>query len=233
MGKVFTRQTNLLLRLDHLQEAQRCFKKYIKLCRTLRLLDQEDMRYDSDDDEDEEGIRQSKRVLKPEEQRNQKIAKYKREKEAKERMQSLQRLVQRRGMDGDNDDMEEETRQLVMLQLQSYARDTQDELGMLEQEMVLLQHMNALRTTADSSEASSSSTGNSNSHYPSVPGLPDRSVLDTMGGPPASQGLTFTKASKIGDQVVLRYVCFILITQSSLIYLLFISLIFLHNQYSC
>ena len=163
------------------------------------------MRYDSDDDEDEEGIRQSKRILTPEEQRNQKIAKYKREKEAKERMQSLQRLVQRSGMDGDNDDMEEETRQLVMLQLQSYARDTQDEQGMLEQEMVLLQHMNALRTCADSSEASSSSTGTSNSRYPSVPGLPDRSVSDTMGGPAASQGLTITKASKIGDQVVLRY----------------------------
>ena len=201
----------MLLRLDHLQEAQRCLKKYIKLCRTLRLLEQEDMRYDSEDEEDEEGIRQSKRILNPEEQRNQKIAKYKREKEAKERMQSLQRLVQRRGMDGDNDDMEEETRQLVMLQLQSYARDAQDELGMLGQEMVLLQHMNALRTCADSSEAnssSSSSTGTSSSRYPSVPGLPDRSVSDTMNGPVTSQGLTITKASKIGDQVVLRYASF-------------------------
>ncbi len=221
------RQTNLLVRLDHLLEAKACYQRYLKLCRTLRILSDR-VSVDSDDDENEETSR--KRILSPEEQRNQKIAKYKREKEAKERMQSLQRMLQRSrqeklsrgGEDAgdDDDDMEDESRQLMILQLQSYARDAQDELGILEQEVVLLQHMAQLRSgtgagngAADSNGKSGSNgawsngsaAGSSSSRYPSVPGLPDRSLLERGAGPVTPQGLTVTKASKIGDQVILRY----------------------------
>ena len=222
LGKIHGKQTNLLVRRDHLVEAKACYLRYLKLCRTLRILNKDDRgAVDSDEEADEEFSR--KRMLSPEEQRSQKIAKYKREKEAKERMQSLQRMLHRsrqeklsrggEGADEDDDDMEEESRQLMILQLQSYARDAQDELGMLEQEMVLLQHMAQLRSetgtgngTADSNGKNGSSgsvAGSSSSRYPSVPGLPDRSPIP--GGNGASQGLSVTKASKIGDQVILRY----------------------------
>ena len=46
--------------------------------------------------------------------------------------QSLQRLLNKKNEDGDLD-LEEETRQLMILQLQSYARDSIGEIDMIKQ----------------------------------------------------------------------------------------------------
>jgi len=140
--------------------------------------------------------------------------------------------------------VEEEARQLVLLQLQSHARDASDELGLLKQvrrghvpgdavgtlrrllltfvlcwwwwqEVELLRHMASLRDAQNdqrragpgpgpgSSSNNTSAGDGRDGRYPAVPGLPSR--VDPPVGGEGLGGLDVTRASKIGDQVVLRW----------------------------
>jgi len=102
LGKVHCRHSNLLTRLVHLEEAAGCFRRYLRLCVSLRVVDKDDADLDINDvngddgdgdgdhDDDNGGRQRRPRVFSAEEQRSRKIARYKREKEAKERMEGLQ-----------------------------------------------------------------------------------------------------------------------------------------------
>ena len=100
LGKVHCRHGNLLTRLTHLQEAAGCFRRYLRLCVSLRVVDNDDADVDmndihTEDDNDsgengDDSGERRRRVFSAEEQRSRKIARYKREKEAKDRMQALQ-----------------------------------------------------------------------------------------------------------------------------------------------
>ena len=109
----------------------------------------------------------------PEQQRSFKIGRFRREKGAQQRIRYLQEQQSKNAgtkisssslldtetegaggyvskgdgeaIDRDNNDEEEELRELYILQMQSYARDSLDEMPLLEQELVMLSMMNSMR----------------------------------------------------------------------------------------
>eukprot|EP00596_Hydrurales_sp_CCMP1899_P008865 CAMPEP_0119036962 /NCGR_PEP_ID=MMETSP1177-20130426/5011_1 /TAXON_ID=2985 /ORGANISM="Ochromonas sp, Strain CCMP1899" /LENGTH=356 /DNA_ID=CAMNT_0006997549 /DNA_START=148 /DNA_END=1215 /DNA_ORIENTATION=- len=207
LGKVHTHFNNLLERKRHLISAEKCLKNYLKQCFSIGILDDEDL---NDDDENPKTKGKT-----PEDVRDRKIAKYRREKEAKERMQLLQRLLEKKTSEEDLDN-EDETRGLMVLQLQCYARDAIDELDVIKQEKVLLDHMDNLRNEQEELQAlrhndngssssdrrvndrgtGSSSSGWNGSRVGSVEGLPNRENEIDHGG------ICVTTSSKVGDQVL-------------------------------
>lgn len=68
-------------------------------------------------------------------------------------------------------DMEEELRELTLLQLQSFCRDSIDEISSIDQEIQLLDHMEdlpeieELNYSSSSGSSSSSSSSNSNQNH--------------------------------------------------------------------
>ena len=115
-----------------------------------------------------------------------------------------------------NDDHEEELRELILLQLQSYCGDSMDELNSIQQEMKLLEHMEDLREledvmnptptlTSSSSSSSSSSSNNNRQAMSIIPGLPSNPYLrdGPGGGDATSEGISITKTHKVGDQLVM------------------------------
>ena len=113
-----------------------------------------------------------------------------------------------------NGDHEEELRELILLQLQSYCGDSMDELNSIQQEMKLLEHMEDLRELEDvmnptptltSSSSSSSSSNNNRQAKNIIPGLPSNPYLrdGPGGGDATSEGISITKTHKVGDQLVM------------------------------
>jgi immunoglobulin-binding protein 1 len=124
LGKAFSNLTDLYLRKDRLIQATAYFHAFLEMCIRLRLLDESEQR------EYENQIIQ-KSSTTPMEQRNQKIANYRRDKEAHSRMDVIRKLI---GDGGDGgEDQDSETRELLLLQLQTYARDSIKEMHSISQ----------------------------------------------------------------------------------------------------
>lgn len=115
--------------------------------------------------------------LTPEQQRNFKISKFRREKESAERIQYLQfqsrkakaqsKLGKKSSEPSESDeedfgeevDAEADLRELYILQLQSYARDSIDEVLVLEQEMAMLITMEAMKQKQQAASGGSAIPG--------------------------------------------------------------------------
>lgn len=98
-------------------------------------------------------------------------------------------------------DFEEETRELLILQLQSYCREVNNEVNVINQEIQLLQYRMTLPVQSDKALLDSSS-----STHPQ-----DSKYLDSRLSMNAGLGLTLTKFSKVGDQLVSRYLVLLLV----------------------
>lgn len=118
--------------------------------------------------------------------------------------------------DGEGIDQEEELRELYILQMQSFARDSLDEMPLLEQELVMLSMMNSMREQQQEQEQQGGPHGGAQSadrrfndindptgqartnimHMPVLPPLPAPGSADTP-------GIEVTRTSKGVDGQVL------------------------------
>lgn len=134
-----------------------------------------------------------------------KIAKFRKEKETYARIALLEKQIDESGDgSGTTTDIEEEIRELSILRIQSRARFACDELGLIIQEIQLLDHMSDLRELEEEfgpSTGSGTGTGcTGNSRVP-VAGLP--SPPSSSSSMKESPGLTVTRTQNIDGQLVM------------------------------
>lgn len=158
------RKQNLLLAKDYLH-------RFIGICKDYHLLDKSELRK-------VDGEREP--PLTAEERRNFKIEKYKRERVAQQRMAEINRLLRLSAADK-GIDYEEEQRELYVLLLQSFIRDTIDDLDLIDDELAML------RMREESLAASGDSAASSSSAAP----------------PPVSSGISVTRTFKVGDKLMM------------------------------
>lgn len=185
LGKIYslTMATDPSVRISHLNFAMENFYKYLTTCGNLRLLHEEDLPIKDTD---------VSKVYSAEEKRSRKIAKFKRQKEAQQQINSLKRLLAKFKDDTDSD-QEEEIRRLSILQLQSYARESIDDLDIIKEELKLLE----LKRTMADPQGPMSSSGN---YYPPQP----PGDLSMSGGGPGGPGLSVVRLNKVGDEVIMQ-----------------------------
>jgi hypothetical protein len=108
------------------------------------------------------------------------------------------------------EDLDSEVRELMLLQLQTYARDAIKELHSIQQEIVLLDHMADLREldelkgtggSSSGSSSSSSSSGGAPGSRQGPPGLPSSDAVAPKAG--EGPGISITRTSVVDGQLVM------------------------------
>ena len=194
---------NIKDRREHLLSAKRRLQEYVDICKKYNIVNDDDKIFIDNDSNSSQMNDNTRRTLK--------IAKFKREKEAKESMKALilkmnieaKRVPDYEAVEALDDD--EDTKKLLLLQFQSYVRDSIDEIVLINQEMDLLDHMSELKELEDefgskhnsiappSSSLVTSKIGNENISY-----LPSRDYPDQRD----QKGLSITKLNKVDDQLI-------------------------------
>jgi len=193
-------------RREHLLNAKISLNNYIEICKKFNIINDDDKMFiDTDNNNTTTTMNDNTR-------RTLKIAKFKREKEAKETMKALlikmnieaKRVPDYESIEALDDD--DDTKQLLLLQFQSYIRDAIDEIVLINQEIDLLDHMSELKELEDefgskqnrapppkSSIEITTEIGKANVSY-----LPSRDYPDQRD----EKGLSITRLDKIDDQLI-------------------------------
>lgn len=197
LGKILCLMKNLRERQTYLIDAITYFKRYIKLCHDLHIVHDnvlfECKVYDNDHSD---GDSSSSSAIA----RERKIAKYRKEKEMKEKIKLLKDVIAKAQMD--DSDLDEETRSLLLLQMQSYVYDSINEISIYTTEVKLLDHMSELRELEDEFNVNPQQSSRSTTDRSGViPGLPELPPLPYKEG--EGPGIEVTTTSKLGGQLVM------------------------------
>lgn len=237
LGKVHSQYLKLNSRKGHLLLSRELLIDYLEMCKRLGVLDDDDkvavelLLGEDDDDVGSQGtLSRSRGAGGSAEQRARKIAKFKRDKESQTRMTALKAMLtafadsEEDGIPASSSsqkstfDYEEVSRELLILQMQHYARDSLDEVPLIAQELGLLAHMGALqdRDSQAGQSAPSTSTGinqhsrgiDSNTHSPEAAAERQLNRSQLPGAAPLPPGpdrpgLSITRTALIEGQVVM------------------------------
>lgn len=197
-GKIKSQIRDFQSRRVHLIEAKDWLLQYLLRCCKMKIFDDKEVEALLEKDET--------KVLSPEKKRNLKIEKFKKDKEAKDRMKVLEHMLSIAAKD-DTIDHEEDLRELLILQLQTYARDAANDLSILTQEITMLEHMDSLREDATRKQSESPQPSAESSHFKfprnnghSISGLPPLDHRD-IPMPGDGPGISVTRIDKMGDQL--------------------------------
>lgn len=173
---------NIDERAFHLLLSKKHFENFKKICIEMKIMNDEEAkelrlgRYEEEEEEEDDhgssgrSPKKKSTTLTPNEARMMKINKYKRDNACKKAIALLrQKLKNSKSQQSGESELDEETdtRELYVLQLQSYLRDTIDEIPLIVQEIQMLQMMKSLKSSATVGDhshgtgcSSSSSSGN-------------------------------------------------------------------------
>lgn len=208
MGKIASKYMHIKDRKTYLITAKTSLNQYIELCKKFNIINEDDKMFIDTNNNPNNMNDNTRRTMK--------IAKFKREKEAKESMKALllkmnieaKKVPDYESIEALDDD--DDTKQLLLLQFQSYVRDAIDEIVLINQEIDLLDHMSELKELEDEfgskqigqmppPSSSSSIEINSEIGKANISYLPSRDYPDHRD----EKGLDITKLNKVDDQLVM------------------------------